>query len=431
LFYKIERPFYFYFFIQEQIAMKVWKYALSALGAALVLVGCGGGGDLPTLGTVATPTPAVTPKPVFTKMVSFGDSLSDVGTYKVGLLAAVGGGKFTVNSATAKTWTEVLAPKLNLPAPCAAQTGLSSIIPTLPAVTVQNVVTCTNYAQGSSRVTSAFGPNSVAIQQAVLLATGSTTLAINAAGIGLMAVPLVTQMANHSAKGAYSGTELVTVMAGGNDIFLNLNGVASAAGGGVGAVGAAQFAGWAPSVQGAVAGGGTTATTAAITAARAGMAQAGTELANLVKTQILAKGAKYVVVANLGSVSQTPYGVSLGAQTQGILDLMTGDFNTALTTGLAGQAGVLLVDLNAQGALQAANPSQFLIANATTPACDTSTTITQANILGGSSLACTTANTIAGDVSKYYFADGVHPTPYGHQLMSDFIESKIVAAGWK
>jgi outer membrane lipase/esterase len=407
------------------MAMKVWKYALSALGAALVLVGCGGGDDAPA----PAPVTVVTPKPVFTKMVSFGDSLSDVGTYKVGLLAAVGGGKFTVNSATAKTWTEVLAPKLNLPAPCAAQTGLSSIIPTLPAVTVQNVVTCTNYAQGSSRVTSAFGPNSVAIQQAVLLATGSTTLAINAAGIGLMAVPLVTQMANHSAKGAYSGTELVTVMAGGNDIFLNLNGVASAAGGGAGAVGAAQFAGWAASVQGAVAGGGTTATTAAITAARAGMAQAGTELANLVKTQILAKGAKYVVVSNLGSVSQTPYGISLGAQTQGILDLMTGDFNTALTTGLAGQAGVLIVDLNAQGALQAANPSQFLISNATTPACDASATTT--NILGGSSLACTTANTIAGDVSKYYFADGVHPTPYGHQLMSDFIESKIVAAGWK
>lgn len=406
--------------------MTVWKYALSALSAALVLVACGGGDD--------TPAPiAATPKPVFTKMVNFGDSLSDVGTYKVGLLAAVGGGKFTVNSATAKTWTEVLAPKLNLPAPCAAQTGLSSIIPTLPAVTVQNVVTCTNYAQGSSRVTSPYGPNSVAIQQAVLNSAGTAT-AITSAGIGLMAVPLVTQMANHLAKGAYSGTELVTVMAGGNDIFLNLNGVASADGGGAGAVGAAIFAEWAPSVQGAVAGGGTTATTAAITAARAGMAKAGTELATLVKTQILAKGAKYVVVANLGSVSQTPYGISLGAQTQGILDLMTADFNTALTSGLAGQAGVVIVDLFAQGALQAANPSQFLIANATTPACDASTTTT--NILGGSSLACTAANTIVAngstvDVSKYYFADGVHPTPYGHQLMSDFIESKMVAAGWK
>lgn len=406
--------------------MKVWKYALSSMGAALVLVACGGGGDLPVLAPVA--------KPVFTKMVSFGDSLSDVGTYKVGLLAAVGGGKFTVNSATAKTWTEVLAPKLNLPAPCAAQTGLLSIIPTLPAVTVQNVVTCTNYAQGSSRVTSTFGPNSVAIQQAVLGSGAGSAAAIAAAGIGLMAVPLVTQMASHFAKGAYTGTELVTVMAGGNDIFLNLNGVSSAAAGGAGAVGAAQFAGWAASVQGAVAGGGTTATTAAVTAARAGMAQAGTELANLVKTQILAKGAKYVVVSNLAPVSQTPFGISLGAQTQGLLDLMTSDFNTALTAGLAGQAGVLMVDVLAQASQQSANPSQYLIANATTPACDASATTT--NIRGGSSLACTTSNTIAAngspvDVSKYYFADGVHPTPYGHQLLSDFIESKLVIAGWK
>ena len=76
--------------------MKVWKYALSAVGTALVLVACGGGNDAPAP-VVAAPVA----KPVFTKLVSFGDSLSDVGTYKVGLIAAVGGGKFTVNSAAA------------------------------------------------------------------------------------------------------------------------------------------------------------------------------------------------------------------------------------------------------------------------------------------------------------------------------------------
>ena len=47
--------------------------------------------------------------------------------------------------------------------------------------------------------------------------------AANAAGLGLMALPVVNQMANHLANvgGAYSGKELVTIMAGGNDTFLN------------------------------------------------------------------------------------------------------------------------------------------------------------------------------------------------------------------
>jgi outer membrane lipase/esterase len=74
--------------------MKTWKYALSALGTALVLVGCGGGGG----GEASTSSVG------FTSMVSFGDSLSDIGTYKVGAIAAVGGGKWTVNSRRSTSW---------------------------------------------------------------------------------------------------------------------------------------------------------------------------------------------------------------------------------------------------------------------------------------------------------------------------------------
>jgi len=45
---------------------------------AIILVGCSGGSDGP-------------PAPNFTAQVSFGDSLSDVGTYKVGTVALLGG----------------------------------------------------------------------------------------------------------------------------------------------------------------------------------------------------------------------------------------------------------------------------------------------------------------------------------------------------
>ncbi|MBP7414077.1 MAG: hypothetical protein KA932_09405, partial [Giesbergeria sp.] len=55
------------------------RWALPVLAAA-ALAACGGSDE-----------------PRYTSMVNFGDSLSDVGSYRVGSVAALGGGKFTVN----------------------------------------------------------------------------------------------------------------------------------------------------------------------------------------------------------------------------------------------------------------------------------------------------------------------------------------------
>ena len=63
-------------------------------------------------------------RPGFSSLVSFGDSLSDVGTYQVGTVAALGGGKFTVNGSGARIWTEKLASTVHVAAPCPAQKGL-------------------------------------------------------------------------------------------------------------------------------------------------------------------------------------------------------------------------------------------------------------------------------------------------------------------
>jgi outer membrane lipase/esterase len=393
--------------------------ALAALGSALALTACGGGGG------GETSTSGVG----FTSMVVYGDSLSDIGTYKVGAIAAVGGGKWTVNSATAQNWTELISAQYKLPAPCAAQTGLFSIISGLPPVPKQDFSTCRNYAQGSSRVSSPAGPNSVAIQQAVLAATGSQDAATKAAGIGLIALPVVNQMANHltSVGGSYNGKELVTVFAGGNDIFLNLNGVSSAAAGGAGAVGAAQFAGWSPAVQSVIAAGGSAAVNAAGQAAVAGMAQAATELVAAINTQVLGKGAKYVVVLNVPDVSTSPFAATLDASTKGLLVNMATAFNSTLSQGLAGKPGILLVDAYTQGRDQVANPAQYALTNVTTPACSKTS---PANPLQGSSLTCTASSLVPGDTSKYLFADDVHLTPYGYQLLAQFVTKNLAAAGW-
>ena len=406
--------------------MKMVKLALSALATAVILAGCGGGGS--TASTNGTG---------FTSMVVFGDSLSDIGAYKVGVVAAVGGGKWSVNSPAAKNWTESIAAQYNLPVPCAAQTGLLSIIPGITAVPVQNFSACRNYAQGSSRVSNPAGPSSIAIQQAVFNATkagGGTDAQAGqaagaAAGLGLMALPVANQMANHlTAAGNYSGKELVTIMAGGNDTFLNLNGVSSAAAGGAGAVGAAQFAGWAPGVQATVAAGGAAAAGAAQQAAVAAMAQAATELVALVNTQVLAKGAKYVAVVNLPDVSQTPFAAALDPATRGFINLMVTTFNSTLSSGLSGKSGVIIVDAYTQGRDQVANPGQYTLSNVTARACSTTSA---ANPLGGSSLTCTAASTIAGDTSKYLFADDVHLTPFGNQLLAQFVSKNMATAGWQ
>jgi outer membrane lipase/esterase len=384
--------------------MKPIKSRLAALVVAVVLAACGGSNE--------------SPRVAFTSMVSFGDSLSDVGAYRVGSIAALGGGKWTVNSPTARNWTERIAADAGLAAPCAAQTGLLVNIPGLVGAPVTDVPACTNYAQGSSRVSGVFAPNSATLQAPPF----------NQVNLGLMAVPLATQMASHLAKvgGAYSGAELVTVLAGGNDLFMNFNGIASAAAGGASAVGAAIAAGWSPAVQGQVAAGGAAATNAAIGAALAAMGQAGAELAALVKTQLLAKGARFVLVVNLSDVSETPFALALDAQTRGLINTLTTTFNAQLQNGLAGTP-VVLADLYTQGRDQFAHPAQYGLTNVTMPACSTTS---PANPLLGSSLGCTTASTIDGDTSRFLFADSVHPTPYGYQLIAQFVAMQMAKAGW-
>ncbi|HVZ47126.1 MAG TPA: SGNH/GDSL hydrolase family protein [Ramlibacter sp.] len=376
---------------------KNWK--LAAAGAALLLASCGGGG------------------PAFTSMVNFGDSLSDVGTYRVGTVAAVGGGEFTVNGAAPRNWTEDLAVSTHVAAPCAAQTGLLPNIPGFTGAAVVNHPECNNYAQGSARVTLPLGPNAAGLQAAPF----------NQFNIGLMAVPVATQVASYLSKsgGSFSGHELVTVWAGGNDIFMNFAGIGAAQAGGAGAVGAAMAAGWSSDVQNAVFAGGTNAVNAAVSAAVAAMGQAGTELATLVRTQLLAKGAGYVAVLNLPDVSITPFGLSLTAQQRGLLQQMVSAYNTQLSNGLAGSRA-LLVNVFQVGQQEAATPSAFGLTNVTSPACDPASPL---NPLQGSSLGCTDASTFANS-THYQYADSVHPTPYAHQLISNLVFDQMHAAGW-
>ena len=455
--------------------MRQTNFAL-ALFAAAALTACGGSDN----NNSAAPA-----KPVFASQISFGDSLSDVGTYKVGTVAALGGGKYTINGNNVainaalhgKNWTELVAAQMNLAAPCAAVTGLNGVAAQGFSVPAVKNPACTSYAQGGSRVTNPVGPGNIA--------TG--------AAIGQLTFPIVAQVADHLQRtgGTFKATDIVYVMAGGNDalaLTAGLTAAATAEGAKVGGqtliknlsarlganatnpaaattaiatamateaarpgstsqtlVGVAiQTAATQPgnSAVGAVAVYGPMVALSSTEASAAGnaaaqaygsangpalvpmMAQAGKELGDLIRNQIVAKGATHVVVLNLPDLASTPNGKAQSASSQQLLAGMASGFNIALRAALDGlDDKVLYLDVFTVSQDQVMNPSKYGISNALTPACAT-------NNLGGTSLVCNASNTVAGDYSKYLFADSVHPAPYGQTLIAKFVAESLIARGW-
>ena len=441
-----------------------------ALIAAAALTACGGDGS--SGGNQSQKTK-------FSAQVVFGDSLSDVGSYAVGTIKVLGGGKFGINgdltsvnpALTGKNWTELMATQFGLPAPCAAQTGLEGDPSKGFAVPIVFHAGCTNYAQGGSRVTIPVGPSHKL--------TGSP--------LGALTVPVATQIQNHLSvsSGKFSGTELVLVMAGANDVFMQLGGLSA----GAKAAGSASFG---TTLVGLLAAGATNPQTAAqaiglalktesarpgrtdasvITSAvgaaaiqpgnsavgapavygpmvasaqaagaKAGaayfaatspslvaaMATAATELSALVKTRIIANGANYVVVNNMPDIGTTPSSAGYDAATLALVNAMVKTFNDTLGAGLASEPKVVYVDAFWASHDQATNPAPYGLTNVTMPACD----LSAAKNPLGSSLVCNGGNLIAGDVSRYAFADSVHPTPFVQLLLARYVSKHMLQKGW-
>jgi outer membrane lipase/esterase len=445
--------------------MRHTKFALALLTAA-VLAACGGNGSSGGDQTLRTK---------FSAQITFGDSLSDVGTYNVGTVAALGGGKFNINgnntavnpTLTGKNYTELLAAQFGLPAPCPAQTGLDGLASQGFSVPVVNNAGCYGYAQGGARVSNPIGTSNKA--------TGSA--------LGALTVPVSTQIARHLVinGGKFAADQLVIVMAGGNDVLSllgDLSAKSTAAGGTAFATslitqltaGSPNPAIAGPAIRTAVlsaaaAAGATTTTiaTAAITAAAqngypgitttavsgpiiataataataagnkyaadngpalvASMGATGAELATMVKTQLVAKGANYVVLNNLPDVANTPSGKSQNASTQALIAAMVDAFNGQLKAGVAGEAKVLYVDVYSISHDQVSNPGPYGLTNTSTPACGP-------NKLGTTSLVCNATNVIAGDVSHYMFADDIHPTPFEYSLLAKYVADQMIIKGW-
>jgi outer membrane lipase/esterase len=271
----------------------------------------------------------------YSGIVTFGDSLSDGGTY---------GSKFTTNPGS--VWVELLASQLGL---------------TLTPWTKGG----TNFAQGGARVSQSPGITPV----------------------GAAERPVSTQITQYLTAngGKVASGSLVTLWAGANDIFVNLDAA------GKGLITSAQ-------VQGNI-------------------QQAASDLVTQVG-RLRAAGAGTIVVVNLPDMGITPLGLNAGAANKATFTALSGLYNTVLNLGLA-QVGGNVISVNAYGLISeiAASPSTYGFTNVTTPACKTDSSIT-----------CSPADLRDPNAAKtWLFADTVHPTTGGHAALASVVAATMRA----
>ena len=388
-------------FRQSLILLTVW-----------LLVACGGSD--PHVPGSGSPAGAPTTPGSFTAVVSFGDSLSDVGTYAPATsLAGNGtapyfGGKFTTNGAAGTVWVENVAASLGLLA-TPAEVGFAGSSVACPAAANPALAgTCTAYGQGGARITD---PNGI----------GHAT--------GALTVPVASQIGNHLTRfGSFRDSDLVLIWGGNNDVFVKFEEFAAAAA----QIQAEAAAGLLSGVQA------NKALSAAQTQAQAAMKQAALELAALVRTRVLDNGGKYVAVITLPDSGDTPFGQSLPASARQVLSDLSAVFNLWLAEGLTGQP-VGLIDARVLLKSLSADPAGAGFANATVPACDAVKigALTGGQVTDGSSLFC---NATVGapyyglrtgaDPSTWLYADSVHPSTGGHAAIGNAFATQLAAFGW-
>lgn len=388
------------------------KTAVTAVFAAVLMAGCGGGGG------------DAIPLPTITSVKVMGDSLADVGVF--------GGVRATVQgSATAPEYMfpELVARSYRIAQHCNFYTFTGTTFAANTALTG-----CTNFAIGGGR--------------------------INGATAGMTAADprnIVVQLQTAVAGGNHTSNDLLLIDGGGNDaadiVGLYLG---TAAGG-------AAITAYSNALKTLL-----PAATVDTTLATgpAGFASIGgtymTALAgrfvDQIKTHALDRGARYVVLINMPAITNTPRfqavlagvaaangGGTAGAAARGQAEALFKGWITAFNTELAAKVkdnkSVLLVDLYTQFNDQVARPAAYGLTNVTDTACPRTGTGTDG--LPTYSFPTCTADALSratppagatgggGWWRTYLFSDGFHPTPYGHELAALQIRTALFNASWQ
>jgi outer membrane lipase/esterase len=350
---------------------KIILKTAAVLGATAVLVsafltGCG-----------SSDSPSAT-KPVFTSVVVFGSSLSDVGSYKAGSIASVGGGRYTVNPG--KIWVEYIAEKagVSVKPGMVGFAGQVSICPALP---------CTGWAQGGSRIS-----NSAGIGKAQ----------------GLLTVPVVQQMDLQLVqKSSYGSSDLIVVASGSNDVYALADSITTAP---------------------------ASAQPQAIADARIAIALAGNELVDAIERKLFAKGASYVVLLTSDDVTGTPTATIAGPTNAALLTQFIKLLNDTVASGIASKKlNVLSIDTNSLTQKVLANPGNYGITNTSQYVCDPAkiSAVSGGLVTTGSSLLCSANTVLAGaNPDTWMYADSAHYATRMHKVLADFVIAELATKGW-
>ena len=407
---------------RKQHWLRVTQIAMASTAFAL-LAACGGGSDN---NNNASSTPAGGVK---LQVVSFGDSLSDVGTYSPVIQGSFGGGRFTTNPG--EVWTQKVAEYYGDTLTPAYLGGFGQ-----PLVAAGGL----GYAQGGSDVVNVQGkgwaPNNMA----------ATT------------VPVVAQVANYlGAHTSFNANQLVLVAGGANDI-LQFAGTSA----NLTALGAALQTQYPQLVQAGKLPNSQAGQVAFIVGylqqlANPQVAQAATQLAAQVQ-KIVNSGATHVVVSTVPDIGSSPLGVAANASTPGSAALLSGItaaynyllVNNLTALGLVGTGKVIVADAFTWIDQQLPNYKAlgFTVSNTGTacnltsmqnnatayatanPSATNGLTPAQYGAQFGSSLFCSPQTyTVAGADQTYMFADTVHPSTHLNALFAQFVQQQIAATG--
>ncbi|WP_293933877.1 SGNH/GDSL hydrolase family protein [Iodobacter sp.] len=373
-----------------------------------LLAACGGGGD--------ANTPADTRN--IKEVVSFGDSLSDIGTYNPTTADAdlsndiPVGLRFTTKPATAPTgavWTEFFAAEygLNLtPNRLVNFSGLNPVTgapvgtPSLMGKIYE--LGGSAYAEGGSRIDTELTVNA----KGQAISNGLVTVAPGVTYQSATALSIKGQIAKYkAARTSFNASQLVLIQGGPNDFFAFLAGVAA----------------------------GKISPTTAPTEIGKNV----TSMVTQVKT-LVAMGASKVVYANMPDLGVTPQFAP--TPLKGLATTLSVEYNKAVAAALATEIAakqVVIVDTAGLVAKAIVSPVSFGLVNTSNMACnnDTTPSITAlpptTDPTKVSALTCTGKNLVALDADvTYLFADGVHPSITGHAVLGKAAAGTAMAAGF-
>ncbi|MEJ8824847.1 SGNH/GDSL hydrolase family protein [Variovorax humicola] len=246
------------------------------------------------------------------QVVVFGDSLSDVGTYKVGSIAQVGGGKFTTNPGP--VWPETVGLLLG--------TTVKPFRQGFGGASQVSVPLATGFAMGGARVSQQPGygcdPDP----------SGNCTAAL--------AIPVAQQIADFLTYfGSFQRQQMVFVFAGSNDFFYELD----------------RYARGLQTGQ----------------QTHDAIVQAADTLAAQLH-RIVVNGGSRIAVLTVPDITDTIAGRKLDSQTAAAVSGWVAEFNAAATAGL--DSAIKIIDTHAEFKRVVANPGAFGVSVLDRPACD-------------------------------------------------------------